>query len=271
MPDSATQGLQNIATAAQAINRLYDERMYNQLVDEYYGGSRFLNFGYWEDHIRSPREASENLLSRLLSFIAEKKGAILDVACGTGATTRFLLNFYAPDQVTGINISTKQLETCRQVAPGCRFLEMDAVNLQFPDSTFDAIICVEAVFHFRTREKFLKEACRVLKDGGTLVLSDALISKVGKEQRPHFPEENFVERLEDYRQLYRQAGFQTVEIEDATRQSWESSFWQVIHFAYGKFLIGAIDADQLYTFLDRIYRLTADLRYYVLVKAEKGF
>ncbi|MDP2105111.1 MAG: class I SAM-dependent methyltransferase, partial [Desulfobulbaceae bacterium] len=162
------------APTKQALNRLYDERMFNEMVDEYYSGSRFLNFGYWENQVQSPKEASENLLGRLLSFIPEKKGTILDVACGTGATTRFLLNFYPPEHVTGINISAKQLDTCRQMAPGCRFLEMDAAALQFSDASFDAIICVEAAFHFHTREKFLQEALRVLKTGGILVLSDAL-------------------------------------------------------------------------------------------------
>lgn len=260
---------QNVPTT-QALNTLYDERMFNGMVDEYYGGSRFLNFGYWDEQTQSPKEASENLLEKLLSFIPEKNGEILDVACGTGATTRYLLNCYAPQQVTGINISAKQLDTCRQMAPGCRFLEMDAAELTFADDSFDAIICVEAAFHFRTREKFLREALRVLKKGGVLVLSDALISSVGKEQRPHFPEANFTEQLDDYHELYRRVGFAEVVMEDATKQSWESSFWTVIQFAYAKFLNGVINADQLYAFLDRIYRLTADLHHYVLVKAVKA-
>lgn len=266
--DQVKEEQQDVPTK-HALNRLYDERMFNGMVDEYYSGSRFLNFGYWEDQVKSPKEASENLLAKLLSFIPQKTGTILDVACGTGATTRYLLNFYAPHQVTGINISAKQLDICRQMAPGCHFLEMDAVNLQFPDASFEAVVCVEAAFHFQTREKFLREVLRVLKPGGTLVLSDALISSVAKEQRPHFPEANFIEQLDDYRGLYRQLGFSEVVIEDATKQSWEASFWSVIQFAYGKFLIGAISAEQLYAFLDRIYRLTADLHHYVLVKAVK--
>ena len=40
---------------------------------------------------------------------------------------------------------------------------MDATELDFRDNSFDSIICVEAAFHFDTREKFVREAYRVLK------------------------------------------------------------------------------------------------------------
>ena len=33
---------------------------------------------------------------------------------------------------------------------------MSATDLQFPDNTFDTILCVEAAFHFNTREQFVQ-------------------------------------------------------------------------------------------------------------------
>ena len=156
------------------INRHYDRIMFTPGAHRRYGGSDFHNFGYWDQATTTLQDACENLMEELLAFIPDKEGAILDVACGKGATSRYLLNFYNPKDVTGINISEKQLERCRVNAPGCNFYLMNATELAFPDQSFNNIICVEAAFHFSTREKFLHEASRVLKPGGGLVLSDIL-------------------------------------------------------------------------------------------------
>jgi MPBQ/MSBQ methyltransferase len=91
-------------------------------------------------------------MEKLLAFLPKKEGTILDVACGKGATTRYLLRYFKSENVTGINISEKQLARCRENAPGCTFLLMSATELKFADESFDNISCVEAAFHFVTRE-----------------------------------------------------------------------------------------------------------------------
>lgn len=122
-----------------AINRLYDNRMYDRLIDEYYGGSGFLNFGYWDEFTHTAQEASEELMEKLLALATSKTGNILDVACGTGATTKHLLKYYSVDKVVGINISEKQLRTCRNKLPDCALLKMDAAQLGFADESFDNV------------------------------------------------------------------------------------------------------------------------------------
>jgi ubiquinone/menaquinone biosynthesis C-methylase UbiE len=160
-----------------SIKQRYDEPMHRPLTREYYGRSDFFNFGYWFEDTRTQKEACENLMEKLLAFIPEKKGTILDVACGLGATTHHLLGYYRATDVVGANIAHVQLETSRVNAPGCSFVVMDAVNLGFEDCAFYNAICVEAAFHFDTRERFLGEAHRVLKPGGHLVLSDMLFPR----------------------------------------------------------------------------------------------
>jgi len=94
-----------------AINQWYDRRMFTPR-NAAHGG--FQNYGYWDGSTGSWKEACENLMEHLLAFLPEKRGTILDVACGKGATTRYLLNFYKPENVAaGINISLKQLKSLR--------------------------------------------------------------------------------------------------------------------------------------------------------------
>jgi MPBQ/MSBQ methyltransferase len=202
---------------ATLVNEWYDKRMYTDGARKRYGASDFHNFGFWTVDTQTQRQACENLMEMLLAFIPSKTGTILDVACGKGATTRHLLNYYKPRDVTGINISEKQLSTCRLNAPECNFLAMNATNLQFENSSFDNVICVEAAFHFVTRARFVQEARRVLKPGGRLVLSDLLPAKPRHNPRPVAPTERVISP-EGYRDLYFEAGFEKLEIVDATKE-----------------------------------------------------
>jgi MPBQ/MSBQ methyltransferase len=198
------------------IKHAYDRIMESERLSDYFDHSNFWNYGYWYEDTQSQREACENLMEELLTFISEKKGMILDVACGKGATTRYLLHYYEAEKVIGINISEKQLQVCHEIAPGCTFLRMDAAKMAFPDNFFDNMICVEAAMHFDTRQNFLREAKRVLKPGGCLVLSDAIFSRWRRDQ----PVANYIRSTLEYRWRCLQAGFADVTIVDATDVCW---------------------------------------------------
>jgi cyclopropane fatty-acyl-phospholipid synthase-like methyltransferase len=75
-------------TARERMIRMYDRAMVSSGYRQYYEDSGFYNFGYWETHAKSQREASEALVDQLVDRIANKGGRILDVACGPGASRR---------------------------------------------------------------------------------------------------------------------------------------------------------------------------------------
>jgi len=167
----------------------YDRMMRGSHQRRYYEDSGYFNFGYWGAGAKSQPEASEALVDQMVARIANKTGRILDVACGLGGSTKRLMQTYAPEMITGINISDAQIADARALAPGCTFQVMNAAKLDFPHDHFDAVICIEGACHFDTRDKFLKEAHRVLKPGGSLAMSDMLfpiniLSEFGQVPRP---------------------------------------------------------------------------------------
>jgi ubiquinone/menaquinone biosynthesis C-methylase UbiE len=51
-----------------------------------------------------------------------------------------------------------------------RFIRAAAERLPFPDASFDSVVSLEAAQHFRSLPRFFREARRVLRPGGRLVV-----------------------------------------------------------------------------------------------------
>lgn len=256
-----------------ALVKHYDELVESDWYVEFYENSDFANFGYWDpDTLRSgdAAKAGENLVEKLLEMLPQKQGRILDVACGNGATTRHLLRYYPPEQIVGVNISERQLARCRRNVPDCSFLLMDATELAFENETFDTVICVEAAFHFQTRTDFLREAIRVLRPGGYLVLSDLLVTREAERSRAFRTEENYIEDCAAYEQLLRDEGFNELKVLDVTEACWLNYCRYTASYINEKFFQKQFDLETLMKHIGILYRRVEDTKYYLLAAARKG-
>ncbi|BAZ70576.1 putative methyltransferase (plasmid) [Fischerella sp. NIES-4106] len=252
---------------------IFDSIILDSITRKIYDQKEFFNVGYWLRDTQNQHSACFNLMEKLLEFIPEKKGTILDVGCGLGATTNHLLKYYSPTDVVGINISAKQIERSIVNAPGCKFICMDAVQMEFEDDLFDNIICVEAPFYFDTREKFILEAWRVLKPGGNLILCDFIFetTQYFGDEMDMVPFENNVKNIEEYENLYKQAGFHLLECVDATNECWIKHFKYLKSWFEEEFKAGKVDQQTYYTNTVAVDRLLDSSLFiaYLLVSAKK--
>jgi len=245
------------------VRDVYDWFSSLDITGDFYEHSGFLNYGYWQPRTESAREACEHLVDTLLAVIPKKRGIILDVACGKGATTHHLSRYFPPQDIIGINISEGQLALCRQNFPAYRFVATDATRLDFDDNSIHNMICVEAAFHFDTREQFLREANRVLKPGGYLVLSDILWPSVLMAR----PRANFLRDVHEYRALCVATGFTDVVVEDATDRCWRPFYEHFMPYLEYKFSCGDIPLEMLRRHQIRLNRRLSQR--YLLVSVRK--
>lgn len=97
---------------------------------------------------------------------------ILDLCCGAGQTTKFLVNY--SQQVTGLDISTVSLEKARKNVPQAEFTEGFAQKMPFPDNFFDFVHTSVALHEMTTveLEEIFREIYRVLKPKGIFTFID---------------------------------------------------------------------------------------------------
>lgn len=102
-------------------------------------------------------------------LVSWAKGKCLEVGAGTGEISRALSE--KDLDVVAIDISPKMVEEIRK--KGIKAVVADAEKLPFKDRTFDTVVAAELVYCLDSPKKFIKEARRVLKPKGRLLITSA--------------------------------------------------------------------------------------------------
>ncbi len=118
-------------------------------------------------------EAFGNDMARRAAAIGPN--SMLEVAAGTGIATRYLRSLIPPDvpiMATDLNegmleIALRKLGTLKNL----EFRQADAMALPFAEHSFDAVVCQFGVMFVPDKLAAVREAARVLKPGGTYLLS----------------------------------------------------------------------------------------------------
>jgi 2-polyprenyl-6-hydroxyphenyl methylase/3-demethylubiquinone-9 3-methyltransferase len=112
-----------------------------------------------------------------IRFVLERLGPgdeVLELGCGYGRVTLELVK--VAGRVVGIDTSPESLALARamvRLGSACEFVEMNALDLQFPNHEFDAVVCVQnGICAFGVDpSRLIAEAVRVTRRGGRVLFS----------------------------------------------------------------------------------------------------
>ena len=105
---------------------------------------------------------------------ARSVSRVLEIAAGTGVVTRRLASVLAPNvSIVATDLNQPMLDRAAAIGTTrpVQWQQADALQLPFPDASFDAVACQFGVMFFPDKPKAFAEAQRVLTSGGVFVFN----------------------------------------------------------------------------------------------------
>jgi MPBQ/MSBQ methyltransferase len=162
----------------------YDEWAEEGILEYYWG--EHIHLGYYGPEVnyrnKPLQEAQFAFIDEMMKFggidpKTDGNAKVLDVGCGFGGTSRYLARALGPNStVTAITLSPKQVERATELAkeqktPNVKFMVEDALDMSFPDNSFDIVWACESGEHMPDKKNYIDQMMRVLKPGGKFVMA----------------------------------------------------------------------------------------------------
>jgi SAM-dependent methyltransferase len=147
---------------------------------------------------------------------------LLDIGCGLGFG---LIRLKDDFQCFGIDISGYAIDFCKKNVGNVTFIHTSVEKLSFENNYFDIVQAFDVIEHTNNPELFLKEANRILKKDGFLILSTPNPGSVGrkvKKLKSHVNRDKThisIKDINTWRKLLEQNSFKIVR--DGTDFLWD--------------------------------------------------
>jgi cyclopropane fatty-acyl-phospholipid synthase-like methyltransferase len=194
-----------------------------------------IHFGYWDERVKNFPQSLLRMNEVMMEGAHIKPSdKVLDAGCGIGGSSIFLAEKIGCG-VTGISISERQVNKAKELAIEKKvtatidFKVMNYCATSFPNESFDVVWGCESICYADDKEQFIKEAYRLLKPGGRLVVGDGFVTDFKNNDQPSIRnwldgwQVNYLESPERFQQFMRSAGFQNISFTDISKFTAHSS------------------------------------------------
>ncbi|MDQ3760353.1 MAG: methyltransferase domain-containing protein [Actinomycetota bacterium] len=166
------------SSLTEAIVGYYDETWLDYRVLWLNPDNLAVHFGYTDDSTRGHTDALKNMNRVLADRVEIRPGErVLDAGCGVGGSSLWLATERSVE-VVGITLAASQVARARSYAARrgltdrVHFDVADFTATPFPDGSFDVVWAVESLCHAPRKAAFYREAARLLRPGGRVVIAD---------------------------------------------------------------------------------------------------
>lgn len=226
------------------------------LADElraYFSGT-FRNVGYWRDEGFSPRQACEQLIHELLTFLPAEQTAgpfsLLAIGSGAEALAAFVRRVRPAATVTALENPALHRLAELGSQPRAPMIKSPGHRTEVPGRTYDVVLWVEGP-STGPRAVALHQTWALLRPGGWFVGTD-LLGSPHADEAGLFRDTNLTELLRTCEADLLAAGFEGVRLIEATRETWSRFYRHSREFFAAKLLLQQMDQDRYRQILEAL-------------------